>query len=141
MADMSSFRGFFGGGLLVRLWCHLGVRRRRQFFLLLGLMFISACAEVVSLGAVLPFLGVLTAPERVHAYPGVADAARSLGFTSADQLLLPITLAVDWLSGHSAAKLCLPFLNPMRIGPLCCRRLKKDSSRITAFWQGTLKRC
>jgi ATP-binding cassette subfamily B protein len=90
---MRSFRGFLGDLPLVRLWRHLGVSRRRQFFLLLGLMFISAFAEVVSLGAVLPFLGILTAPERVYAYPGVADAARSLGFTSADQLLLPITLA------------------------------------------------
>lgn len=93
MVDMRSFRGFWGDLLLIRLWRHLGVRRRRQFFLLLGLMFISACAEVVSLGAVLPFLGILTVPERVYAYPGVADAAGFLGFTAADQLLFPVTLA------------------------------------------------
>lgn len=82
-----------GGNLLVRLWFHLSSRRRGQFFLLSGLMLLSAFAEVISLGAVLPFLGILTAPERVYAYPGVASAARSLGFTSADQLLFPITVA------------------------------------------------
>lgn len=82
-----------GKGLLVRLWFHLSPRRRGQFFLLLGLMLFSAFAEVVSLGAVLPFLGILTAPERVYAYPGVASAAQSLGFGSADQLLFPITVA------------------------------------------------
>jgi ABC-type multidrug transport system fused ATPase/permease subunit len=82
-----------GSELLRRLWFHLGARRRRQFFLLLGLMLLCAFAEVLSLGAVLPFLGILTAPERVYAYPGVASAARSMGFTSADQLLFPITVA------------------------------------------------
>ncbi|MDZ4263645.1 MAG: hypothetical protein U1B30_15100, partial [Pseudomonadota bacterium] len=43
--------------MLLRLWRHLGRRRQRQFGLLMGLMLISAFAEVVSLGAVLPFLG------------------------------------------------------------------------------------
>lgn len=86
------FNRLFGDLLLVRLWRHLGARRRRQFFLLLGLMFLSAFAEVVSLSAVLPFLAILTAPERVYAYPGVADTAQSLGFASADQLMFPITL-------------------------------------------------
>lgn len=82
-----------GGNLLIRLWFHLSPRRRGQFFLLSGLMLLSAFAEVVSLGAVLPFLGILTAPESVFAYPGVAAAAQSLGFTSANELLFPITLA------------------------------------------------
>jgi ABC-type multidrug transport system fused ATPase/permease subunit len=100
--DMRSFRAFFRDLLLVRLWRHLGVHRRRQFFLLLGLIFISASAEVVSLGAVLPFLGILTAPERVYAYPGVAAAVGSLGLTSADQLLLPITLAFSAMAVFTA---------------------------------------
>ena len=51
--------------LLTRLWHHLTHRRQRQFGLLMGLMLISAFAEVVSLGAVLPFLGILVAPDRV----------------------------------------------------------------------------
>ncbi len=39
--------------LLVRPWHHLSRRRQRQFGLLMGLMLVSAFAEVVSLGAVL----------------------------------------------------------------------------------------
>lgn len=61
--------------------------------LLLGLILVSAFAEVISIGAVLPFLGVLTAPERVFSYPLVANTAQSLGITSTDQLALPITVA------------------------------------------------
>jgi len=56
-------------------------------------MLASALAEVASLGAVLPFLGVLVAPERVLIHPLVGDMAQSWGITSADQLVLPLTLA------------------------------------------------
>ncbi len=79
--------------LLVRLWHHLSRRRQRQFVLLSGLMLLGAFAEIVSLGAVLPFLGMLVAPDRVFKYPLVADFARTLGVTSPDHLLLPLTIA------------------------------------------------
>jgi ATP-binding cassette subfamily B protein len=79
--------------LLVRLWHHLSRRRRRQFGLLTGLMLVSAFAEVVSLGAVVPFLGILTAPDWVFKQPIIADVAQAWGITSADQLVLPLTVA------------------------------------------------
>jgi ABC-type multidrug transport system fused ATPase/permease subunit len=79
--------------LLLRLWRHLGLRRRRQFGLLMGLMLVSAFAEVVSLGSVLPFIGILIAPERVFSHPIVADVAQAWGINSADQLVLPLTVA------------------------------------------------
>ena len=78
---------------MVRLWRHLSLRRRRQFRLLMGLMLASAFAEVVSLGAVLPFLGILVAPEHVFGHPIVADVALAWSITSADQLVLPLTVA------------------------------------------------
>lgn len=79
--------------LLLQLWNRLSHRRQRQFWLLLGLMLISALAEVISLGAVLPFLGILTAPDVVFKRPFVAAIAQSWGITSADQLVLPLTIA------------------------------------------------
>ena len=79
--------------LLIRLWHHLSHRRQRQFWLLMGLMLVSAFAEVVSLGAVLPFLGILFAPDRLFSRPIVADMAQAWGITSADQLVLPLTVA------------------------------------------------
>ncbi len=59
----------------------------------MGLMLISAFAEVISLGAVLPFLGILVAPEHVFNHPIVADMAQAWGIISADQLVLPLTVA------------------------------------------------
>lgn len=78
---------------LARLWVHLSPRRQRQFFLVMALMVVSAFAEVASLGALLPFIGVLTSPEKVLANPWVARLAHAYGITSPGQLLLPLTLA------------------------------------------------
>jgi ATP-binding cassette subfamily B protein len=79
--------------LVSRLWAHLRPRRRRQFVLVLGLMVAGALAEVASLGAVLPFLGVLVAPDKVFRYAAIVRLAHSLGIHSAAQLLLPLTIA------------------------------------------------
>ena len=79
--------------LLIQLWRHLSKRRRRQFSFLVVLMFVSAFAEIVSLGAVLPFLGILIAPERFFDQSFVGSVAQKFGITSADQLLLPLTIA------------------------------------------------
>lgn len=79
--------------LLRRLWLHISPRRRGQFGLLLVLMILSSFAEILSIGAVLPFLAVLTSPTRVFEYPAVQPFIRTLGIASAEQLLLPLTIA------------------------------------------------
>jgi ATP-binding cassette, subfamily B, bacterial PglK len=78
--------------LLGRLWRHLSRRRRRQFVLLMGLILLGAVAEVLSLGAVLPFLGVLVAPDRVYKYATVSHFAHIWGIEAPDRLLLPLTI-------------------------------------------------
>lgn len=79
--------------LLARLWVRLSVRRRQQFTALGVLMLISALAEVVSLGAVLPFLAILTSPERVLNHPIVGPWLGTLGIGAASELILPLTVA------------------------------------------------
>ncbi|QWD44491.1 ABC transporter ATP-binding protein [Polynucleobacter paneuropaeus] len=78
--------------LFSRLWKHLGEKRRLQFFLLLGLIFLVSLLDVLSIGAVFPFLGVLTSPERVFDYPPTLHLIRYLGFSSPQQLLFPVTM-------------------------------------------------
>ena len=57
--------------LLLGIWGHLSRRRRIQLglLLLLVVMLASGGAELVSLGAVLPFLAVLSDPERLWQQP------------------------------------------------------------------------
>ena len=79
--------------LLNRLWLHISPRRRGQFGLLLVLMLFVSFAEILSIGAVLPFLGVLTAPELVYAHAAAQPIIHALGLTAPAQLLLPLTIA------------------------------------------------
>ena len=79
--------------LLRRLWAHITPRRRGQFGLLLVLMIFVSFAEILSIGAVLPFLGVLTAPNRIFEHPSAQPFIQALGLTSGDQLLLPMTIS------------------------------------------------
>jgi ATP-binding cassette subfamily B protein len=59
----------------------------------MGLGVVAGFAEVVSLGAVLPFLGVLTAPERVVKFPVVRRAMTLFGVTTSGQLVLLLAVA------------------------------------------------
>lgn len=78
--------------LMGRLWFHLGGRRQWQFIALLGLTFVAAFAEVVSLGSVLPFLSILIDPDRVMNYPLLVKYLPALGISTATQLALPLTI-------------------------------------------------
>jgi ATP-binding cassette subfamily B protein len=67
-------------------------RRRGQTGLLFGLMIVTAFAEVLSIGAVLPFLGILTSPDVVFAQPFLAPLIQALGIQAPAQLLFPLTI-------------------------------------------------
>jgi ATP-binding cassette subfamily B protein len=58
---------------------------------MLGLTLVSSIAEVVSLGAVLPFIGILTQPEKVFNYSLLAGVIKMFGITSPAGLVLPLT--------------------------------------------------
>lgn len=77
--------------LLLRLWRHINPQRRVQFGLLLLVMVLTAFAEVISIGAVLPFLGALTAPDQIFVHPIAQPFIRALSLTEPKQLLFPLT--------------------------------------------------
>ncbi len=60
--------------------------------MLLILMVIASFAEILSIGAVIPFLAVLTAPERIYQLPVARPFILAAGMTNASQLLLPLTI-------------------------------------------------
>jgi ATP-binding cassette subfamily B protein len=64
-----------------------------QFGQLLVLMLLGSFAEILSIGAVLPFLGVLTVPERVFEHAAAQPIIQALGLKAPAQLLLPLTIA------------------------------------------------
>jgi ATP-binding cassette subfamily B protein len=79
--------------LLRRLWHHISSRRRKQFALLVVLMLLTSFTEVLSIGAVLPFIGVITAPESIFGMTAAQPLIQALKLTDPTQLLFPITVA------------------------------------------------
>ena len=79
--------------LLCGIWAQLSPRRRIQLSMLLVVMLASGVAELVSLGAVVPFLAVLNDPELLWQRPLVQGLALRIGVSGSSQLLLPATLA------------------------------------------------
>ena len=103
--------------LLLGIWRHLSSRRRIQLGLLLVVMLASGGAELMSLGAVLPFLAVLSDPEILWDKPLIQEFVRRFGLTQSSDLLLPATMIFAaaavvvafirltnlWLNGRLAA--------------------------------------
>ncbi len=56
------------------------------------LILVAALAEIVSIGAILPFLGVLTAPEQIYQHQLAQPLVNFLELTDPRELMLPITL-------------------------------------------------
>lgn len=56
-------------------------------------MLLASFAEIISIGSVLPFLAVLTSPGRVFEHPASQPIIQAMGFTRAEQLLLPLSIA------------------------------------------------
>lgn len=60
--------------------------------LLLVLMIIASFMEAISISAVLPFIGVLSNPEKVFAHPSAQFFIDFLGIKTQEELLLPFTV-------------------------------------------------
>lgn len=89
---MTNIQSNIKNSQLVRLWRHLSSRRQKQFLLLLVLMVIVSLLEIVSVGAVLPFLGVLSSPDQVYQHTLMKPVIEMLGLTESGQLILPLTI-------------------------------------------------
>ncbi len=74
------------------LWNYLTRRRKKQFLLIFTLMIVTALTEIISIGAIFPFLSMLTAPNSVYESELMQPIIHMLGVSSAEQLLLPLTI-------------------------------------------------
>jgi len=55
-------------------------------------MIIASLAEIVSIGTVLPFLGILIAPEQIYQHALMQPIIQILALTESKQLILPLTI-------------------------------------------------
>lgn len=98
---------------LQQLWGHVNKRRRHQFILLLILMVVASFAEVLSISAIVPLLGVLTSPESIFNHHSARPVINYLGMTEPKDLLLPITVV------------------------FCCAAVFAGATRLLLLWYST----
>ena len=78
--------------MAVNLWRYIGINRRWQLFMLLFLTLLTSLAEVISLGAVLPFIGVLTQPDKVFLSPWLSALINWVGINSSSGLVFLLAI-------------------------------------------------
>ena len=106
------FRAFKPGSsieMIHRLYGYLPAVERGKLFLLLILMVVTSFAEVLSIGAVIPFLGVLISPQSIYDQHFMQPLIHALSIAT-PQKLLPILTAFFCISTLIAAALRLFFL-------------------------------
>jgi ATP-binding cassette subfamily B protein len=79
------------GQLLRRFWSAISPRRQAQICLLIAFTLLASLAEVFSIGAALPFLGVLSSPENVFKHEFAQPLIQALSIAQPQDLLLPIS--------------------------------------------------
>ena len=77
--------------LLKGLWQHIDRKKRIKFFFLIVIIIIASIAEVISIGAVIPFLGAMTAPETIIDSPYLQPIILFLNISTTEELLFLFT--------------------------------------------------
>ena len=77
---------------LKRLWKHISIKRQRQFTFLILFMLLTSFAEIVSIGAVLPFLGVITNPEIIFNNELSQPLIIFFNISEPNELILPLSI-------------------------------------------------
>jgi ABC-type multidrug transport system fused ATPase/permease subunit len=107
------FKGNFSArsstvGDFYNLWVGFKGVRKIQFWLVCILTVFAALSELMGIGALIPFLGAITSPEKIYANDNLRFLFDFLGLTDSSQVLLPMTLAFIFISIFSGiVRLCL----------------------------------
>lgn len=78
--------------LLRSFWTHLEANRKKQLFALIILMIFSSLAELIAIGTLFPFLGIMTNPEKLFEMPILGPVKTLFSISNPDQFLLPLTI-------------------------------------------------
>jgi ATP-binding cassette subfamily B protein len=73
--------------MLIALWHKLHLKRKKQFVGIALLMVLASLSEVISIGIIFPFLGMLTAPEKIMDYSSVQTVINFFNISTPSEML------------------------------------------------------
>lgn len=115
------------------LWKCLSSRRHWQFGLLVFLTLLSSLAEIISLGAIVPFIAAITEPDKVLAYPMVSYLAEFMGIVDGTELVIPLSITFASAAIISGAFRLLVLWFTIRLGNGCGADISVDIYSRTLF--------
>ena len=74
------------------LWGHVEYTKRKHFFYIFFLMLLASLSELVSLGAIIPFLSVLTKPDLLFTNKHIQPLIAFFNINNPQSLILPVTI-------------------------------------------------
>lgn len=78
--------------MLVETWRKLSPSRKRNYIYLIPLILAGSVAEMISISAVLPFIGAITAPEMVFSNSLARPIIEHLEISTPEELIAPMTV-------------------------------------------------
>jgi ATP-binding cassette, subfamily B, bacterial PglK len=79
-------------GKLKKLWFYIPNDKQKHLIKVFFLMILSSLLEVISVGSILPFLGVLTTPDLLYQNELMQSFIKILDIRSSEELILPVTI-------------------------------------------------
>ena len=89
-----------------RLWAHVSPQRRRQLYVVFGLMVLGAMAELFTLGAIIPFLALVADPGKAASFPVLQDLFTAVGWSDPERIVVPATILFACVAMAAAASCC-----------------------------------
>jgi len=119
--------------LLFRLWLHFDRKRRIQFIGLLFLMVFVSFAEIISIGSVIPFLGILTTPDQIFTNPRFQFAIEFFHIETSAELVLFFTLLFALTAIIAAAARIFMLWHSSRLSFLAGADISNEIYRRTLY--------
>jgi ABC-type multidrug transport system fused ATPase/permease subunit len=98
------------------LWAHLAPKRKKQLAFLCLIMIFTSCLEVISIGAIVPFLTAIFSPEKLFGNTDLKLLFDTLRITSPNEILLPLALMFIFAAFLSAGMRLLLLWAQVRLG-------------------------
>jgi ABC-type multidrug transport system fused ATPase/permease subunit len=83
---------------LENIFSHISPKRKRQFIKLFFLSIITSLSEGFSLGAIIPFIGIIVSPDLVMHNPMISIFTNNLKILNPNDLIVPITVSFGFLA-------------------------------------------
>ena len=118
---------------LKNLWNNFTVKRKSQLVLITLATFITAILDLISIGSIMPFISVIMDSEATFNNPSFNKYFKFYGYSSGDEIILPITYFFIFINIIAAIIKIIIFWFQNKISVLCGNDLSRLAYTKTIY--------